>query len=68
MRQAAAGLAQEARLLIMDEPATFLDPGHQELLLDMVRRLNRERGCLSGHRLWSGALRRCAARRFSSGC
>lgn len=40
----AAGLAQEARLLIMDEPATFLDPGHQELLLDLVRRLNRERG------------------------
>lgn len=40
----AAGLAQEARLLILDEPATFLDPGHQDLLLDLIRRLNRERG------------------------
>lgn len=40
----AAGLAQEARLLILDEPATFLDPGHQDLLLRLIRRLNEERG------------------------
>lgn len=40
----AAGVAQEARLLILDEPATFLDPGHQDLLLDIIGRLNREQG------------------------
>lgn len=40
----AAALAQEAELLILDEPAAFLDPGRQARLLELVRRLNRERG------------------------
>ncbi len=40
----AAGLAQEADLLILDEPATFLDPGRQERLVELILRLNRERG------------------------
>lgn len=40
----AAGLAQEAKLLVLDEPATFLDPLHQDMLLDLIRKLNRERG------------------------
>ncbi len=44
MAAIAAGLAQEARLLILDEPATFLDPLRQDLLLELVGRINRERG------------------------
>lgn len=40
----AAGLAQESRLLILDEPSAFLDPARQELLHGILRRLNRERG------------------------
>lgn len=44
MAAIAAGLAQGARLLVLDEPATFLDPVRQEMLLRLLRRLNRERG------------------------
>ncbi|MDR3077462.1 MAG: ABC transporter ATP-binding protein [Planctomycetota bacterium] len=40
----AAGLAQEAELLLLDEPSAFLDPFHQDLLLDLIRKLNREQG------------------------
>lgn len=40
----AAALAQEAELLILDEPAAFLDPGRQARLLELIRRLNREQG------------------------
>lgn len=40
----AAGLAQEAKLLVLDEPATFLDPFHRDMLLDVIRKVNREQG------------------------
>lgn len=39
-----AALAQEARILFLDEPTTFLDIGYQVELLDLVYRLSRERG------------------------
>lgn len=44
MTAIAAGLAQEARLLVLDEPGTFLDPAHQDMLLELIIRLNREQG------------------------
>lgn len=44
MAAIAAGLAQEARLLVLDEPATFLDPLRHDALLDLVGRVNHERG------------------------
>ncbi|MCD8139635.1 MAG: ABC transporter ATP-binding protein [Planctomycetaceae bacterium] len=44
MAAIAAGLAQEARLLVLDEPATFLDPLRQDMLLELVGRIHRERG------------------------
>ena len=40
----AAALAQQARLLLLDEPATFLDPPHQAHVLRVLRRVNREQG------------------------
>ncbi|MDR1521206.1 MAG: ABC transporter ATP-binding protein [Planctomycetota bacterium] len=40
----AGGLAQEAVLLILDEPAAFLDPFNQSLLLACLGRLNRVKG------------------------
>jgi len=40
----AAALAQEARILLLDEPTTFLDPRHQCDILRVLARVNRESG------------------------
>jgi iron complex transport system ATP-binding protein len=40
----AAALAQEAELMLLDEPAAFLDPGHAADLRALLRTLNQEKG------------------------
>lgn len=40
----AMALAQKPRILLLDEPTTFLDLSHQLDVLDLLRDLNRERG------------------------
>lgn len=40
----ALSLAQETPLLLLDEPTTFLDIGHQLEVLELVQQLNRDRG------------------------
>lgn len=40
----AAALAQEARILLLDEPDVFLDPCHQSEIHGLLSRINRERG------------------------
>jgi iron complex transport system ATP-binding protein len=40
----AAALAQEAGILLLDEPATFLDPGHTADIHRLLERINSERG------------------------
>ncbi|QIG43304.1 ABC transporter ATP-binding protein [Nocardioides anomalus] len=37
-------LAQDTELVLLDEPTTYLDLAHQVEVLDLVTRLNRERG------------------------
>jgi iron complex transport system ATP-binding protein len=38
----ALALAQDAPVLLLDEPTTFLDLGHQLEVLELIRKLNRE--------------------------
>jgi iron complex transport system ATP-binding protein len=40
----AMALAQSPAYLLLDEPTTFLDPAHQFDVMDLIFRLNRERG------------------------
>lgn len=40
----AAALAQEAPLLVLDEPTTHLDPAHQKQVADLILRLRAEAG------------------------
>ncbi len=44
----ALSLAQATPTLLLDEPTTFLDIGHQLEVMELVRKLNRERGMTIG--------------------
>ena len=40
----AAAVAQESEMLLLDEPATYLDPKHQMHILQILQSLNRDHG------------------------
>jgi len=40
----AAALAQEARILLLDEPITFLDPGYQDDIYAILKKVNLDQG------------------------
>jgi len=40
----AAALVQEAKIILLDEPTTFLDPKHQDEIHHLLRQLNHEYG------------------------
>jgi len=40
----AAAIAQEAKILLLDEPTSFLDIGYQVEVLDLIHSLSRDRG------------------------
>ncbi|MBN1294056.1 MAG: ABC transporter ATP-binding protein [Candidatus Latescibacteria bacterium] len=40
----AAAIAQGARILLLDEPTTFLDPKHESDILSILKRVNRQYG------------------------
>ncbi len=40
----AAALAQSGRIMLLDEPTTFLDPKHEMEILSLIRRVNRDVG------------------------
>ena len=40
----AAALAQNTRVLLLDEPTTFLDPRHRDVFRRVLRTINREKG------------------------
>ena len=37
-------LAQEPKLLVLDEPTTYLDINHQLEIMELLKRLNKEQG------------------------
>jgi iron complex transport system ATP-binding protein len=39
----AASIAQDAGVMLLDEPAAFLDPGHERRVMDVLGSLNREK-------------------------
>ncbi len=40
----AAALAQESRIMLLDEPTTFLDPKHERDIFALIRNINRDLG------------------------